>query len=54
MKLRGILIWVCLLPASVAAVFALYVAWLGLDFGSPSTCRGSIANGSLESGRRLP
>ena len=54
MRLRRVLLWVCLLPASVAAVFALYVAWLGLDFGAPSTCRGSIANGSLESGRRLP
>ncbi|HEY5827676.1 MAG: penicillin-insensitive murein endopeptidase [Hyphomicrobiaceae bacterium] len=54
MRLRRILLWVCLLPASVAAVFALYVAWLGLDFGAPSTCRGSIANGSLEGGRRLP
>lgn len=54
MRLSRVLLWTCLLPASVAAVFALYVAWLGLDSGPSSTCRGSAANGSLEGGRRLP
>lgn len=54
MKLRRVLLWVGLLPVSALAVFVLYVAWLGLDFGGGSTCRGSIASGSLESGRRLP
>jgi penicillin-insensitive murein endopeptidase len=54
MRLPRFVHWVLLLPFSLAAVFALYVAWLGLDFGAPSSCRGSSANGSLESGRRLP
>ena len=53
MRLRRILLWAasCRRPSPV--VFALHGAWLGLDCGAPSTCRGSIANGSLESGRRL-
>jgi hypothetical protein len=54
MKQRRILIVLCALPACAAVVFTLYVAWLGLDFGASSTCRGSAANGSLEGGRRLP
>jgi penicillin-insensitive murein endopeptidase len=41
--------------AALAVVgFAAYVAWLGLDWGGPSRCSGSVASGSLERGRRLP
>jgi penicillin-insensitive murein endopeptidase len=36
------------------AGFAAYIAWLGIDGGEPSICRGTVAAGSLERGRRLP
>lgn len=54
MTLRRALLAACLVPAFAAAVFAAYVAWLGMDGNRPSTCRGTIALGSLEGGRRLP
>ena len=54
MRLRRLLLVVCSLPALAAVAFAAYVAWLGVDWGRPSTCRGNVANGSLERGRRLP
>jgi penicillin-insensitive murein endopeptidase len=51
---RRLLLIILLLPVSAAMVFCAYVAWLGIDFGGPSVCRGSVASGSLERGRRLP
>ncbi len=51
--LRRLLLPAVLLPVSAAVVFCLYVAWLGLDVGAPSVCRGSVASGTLERGRRL-
>lgn len=54
MGLRRALLATCALPAAAAAGFAAYVAWLGIDGGRPSTCRGNAVAGSLESGRRLP
>jgi penicillin-insensitive murein DD-endopeptidase len=54
MKARRILLGACLLPAIATAGFAGFVGWLGIDTGRPSSCRGTVAAGSLESGRRLP
>jgi penicillin-insensitive murein DD-endopeptidase len=54
MRLRRVLLVACAIPVVAAAVFAGYVAWLGIDGGPQSVCHGTAANGSLESGRRLP
>jgi len=54
MKLRRILIVALLLPMAAAAGFASYIAWLGIDSDRPSTCHGTVRNGSLKEGRRLP
>jgi penicillin-insensitive murein endopeptidase len=51
---RRALIAVCLLPAFAVVGFAAWVAWLGADWGRASACHGTVANGSLERGRRLP
>lgn len=54
MLLRAVLL-VAAVPAAAVTVFVGYIAWLGLDWGGgPSVCRGSVASGSLEGGRRLP
>ncbi|MGD9805610.1 MAG: penicillin-insensitive murein endopeptidase [Hyphomicrobiaceae bacterium] len=34
--------------------FCLWIAWLARESGEPSRCYGSVANGRLEGGRRLP
>lgn len=34
--------------------YSLWIAWLGRESGPPSRCHGSVANGRLEGGRRLP
>ena len=54
MTLRRVLLAALLAPTFAAAVFAAYVAWLGMDGNRPSICRGTVARGSLEGGRRLP
>ena len=54
MTLRRVLLAALLVPACAAAVFAAWVAWLGMDGNRPSICRGTVARGSLEGGRRLP
>jgi penicillin-insensitive murein endopeptidase len=54
MAMRRVLLLACGLPVFVAAVFAGYVAWLGIDGSRSSVCRGTAATGSLEAGRRLP
>jgi penicillin-insensitive murein DD-endopeptidase len=54
MKLRRVLLAASLLLAAAVAGFAGYVAWLGIDGDQPSVCRGTVASGSLERGRRLP
>ena len=54
MTIRRAVLVVCALPVSAAAGFAAYVAWLAIDSGRPSVCRGTVVNGSLEGGRRLP
>lgn len=51
---RRVLLAICVLPAVAAAGLVAYVAWLGIDGTRPSICRGSVAGGSLEGGRRLP
>jgi penicillin-insensitive murein endopeptidase len=52
--MRRALIIVLALPLAAAAVFVLYIGWLGIDSGLPSVCRGNVVTGSLERGRRLP
>ena len=49
-------VWrVALLTVGLPLVgFCLWIAWLGRESGSPSRCYGSVANGRLEGGRRLP
>jgi penicillin-insensitive murein endopeptidase len=54
MTLRRALLAACLAPLSIAVAFAAYVAWLGLVGGQASLCHGTVVNGSLEGGRRLP
>src|SRR5262245_65865779 len=54
MTLRRALLAACLAPLSMAVAFAAYVAWLGLVDGRASLCHGTVVNGSLEGGRRLP
>jgi penicillin-insensitive murein DD-endopeptidase len=54
MTMRRVLVAACLLVAVPVAGFAGYIAWLGLDSDRPSVCHGTVANGSLEWGRRLP
>lgn len=41
-------------PLAMAGTWIGIVAWHARDDGAPSRCRGSIASGSLENGRRLP
>jgi penicillin-insensitive murein DD-endopeptidase len=54
MTLRRALLAACLAPLSIAIAFAVYVAWLGRDGGRASICYGTVVNGHLEGGRRLP
>jgi penicillin-insensitive murein endopeptidase len=54
MTLRRVLAVAGLLSVAAGAGFAGYIAWLGIDGGRPSVCRGSAVSGSLEGGRRLP
>ena len=54
MGLRRILATAVLLPVTVFACFAGYATYLDRFSGKASVCRGSVANGSLEGGRRLP
>lgn len=54
MAMRRVLLVACVLPAFVVTIFAGYVAWLGIDGSQSSVCRGTVATGSLEAGRRLP
>jgi penicillin-insensitive murein endopeptidase len=51
---RRALLVACVLPTFAAVGFCAYVAWLGIDGERPSICRGTVAGGSLEGGRRLP
>jgi penicillin-insensitive murein endopeptidase len=53
MTLRRVLLAACLVPLAIAVGFAVYVAGLGL-VGRASICHGTVVNGSLEGGRRLP
>jgi len=52
--LRRVLLGALLLAAIPVAGFCLWIAWLGRDGSAPSRCYGSIVNGRLENGRRLP
>jgi penicillin-insensitive murein DD-endopeptidase len=52
--MRRVALAACLLPALAVVGFTAYVAWLGIEWDRPSICRGSVARGSLEGGRRLP
>lgn len=54
MGLRRITTVACSVLATAIAGFVGYVAWLGLDGPQVSRCRGTVATGSLEAGRRLP
>jgi penicillin-insensitive murein endopeptidase len=54
MTLRRALFSAALAPVAIALGFAAYVAGLGLLGGRASICYGSVANGSLQGGRRLP
>ena len=54
MTLRRVLLAACLVPLAIAVGFAVYVAGLGLVGGRASICHGTVVNGSLEGGRRLP
>ena len=54
MTISRALLVACVLPVVAVAGFAAYVAWLGIDSNQPSVCRGTVAGGRLEGGRRLP
>lgn len=54
MTIRRLLLAACLLSAVAVLGFTAYIAWLGIDSGRPSVCRGNAVNGRLEEGRRLP
>jgi penicillin-insensitive murein endopeptidase len=54
MTISRALLVACVLPVLAVAGFAAYVAWLGIDSNQPSVCRGTVAGGRLEGGRRLP
>ena len=54
MTIRRAVLAACVVPTIAAVAFAAYVAWLGIDSSRPSHCRGTVAGGSLEGGRRLP
>jgi penicillin-insensitive murein endopeptidase len=51
---RRVLLAACALPLIAAGAFAASIAWLGIDESRPSICRGTVARGNLEGGRRLP
>jgi penicillin-insensitive murein DD-endopeptidase len=54
MGLRRVAVVACALPVIAVAGYAAVVAWVGVDSKQPSVCRGTVADGSLEGGRRLP
>lgn len=54
MRLRRVLSVAIGLPAVALAGFAAYLGWLAADDGRASQCRGTVANGSLTGGGRLP
>lgn len=54
MKIPRTLIVIGLLPVAAGLGFVGYVTWLGIDGSRPSTCHGTVVNGSLQGGRRLP
>lgn len=54
MRIRRVLLAICLLAVASVGGFAAYIAWLGIDSTRASVCRGTVAKGRLEDGRRLP
>ena len=54
MTIRRAVLAACILPILGSAAFAGYIAWLGAESNRPSVCRGGVAGGSLDGGRRLP
>jgi len=54
MTLRRILLTACLAPPALGMAFGAYIAWLGSFGGRASVCHGTVLDGSLEGGRRLP
>lgn len=54
MRLRRVLLALCLAPLCGIAGLGGYTAWLAANSGQPSICHGDVVNGRLEGGRRLP
>jgi penicillin-insensitive murein DD-endopeptidase len=54
MRVRRLLGKFVALSVAAFAGYAVFVAYLGRDSGRPSVCRGTVVDGRLEGGRRLP
>lgn len=54
MSLRRVLMVPGLVLLGGLAAMGCLTAWLAMDNGRPSTCRGNVVSGSLEGGRRIP